>query len=94
MNWELNPTVANSIIIYRKATSDSTWPTSPLATVSVSSAVGHYDDSLSLGASYEYRLNFSTQQKFIYAGNAKEAQHFRGVVLLVIDESLVDNDGT
>jgi hypothetical protein len=95
LKWELDPSLATQVTIFRKATTDSAWPTSELAAVSVSGSTGHYDDStVAAGEAYEYRLTFSSQVKYVYAGNAKAAQHSRGVALLVIDESLVDSVGT
>ena len=94
LKWELNSSLSNQLVIYRKLAIDSAWPTSPLATVSISSSVGHYDDStVAVGEAYEYRLDFASQKKYVYGGNANAAQHFHGVALLVIDESLTDDDG-
>ena len=66
LKWELDPSVAPQVIIYRKAATDSAWPTSALEVVSISGPTGQYDDStVAVGGAYEYRLDFSSQEKHL-----------------------------
>lgn len=92
LNWLANAG-ANQYFVYRKLKAGTTW--GPVIGTFDGTATQFIDSTVNVGVSYEYRVTRQaatyTGFGYINAGIEVPAVHSRGILILVVDQSMVDS---
>jgi len=86
--WTSVNTQPTGYSIWRKAKTSTAWG-SPVATLPLGSASEYSDNTVAVGQAYEYRIRRTDTggEGYIFAGIEVPAQHQRGTLVLVVDNT-------
>lgn len=92
LNWPPHDD-ANNFVIYRKLKSENNWGS--VMSILDPDATQYVDTTVSMNVSYEYRVlktsDVATGHGYINSGIEVQATEFRGIMILVIEETIKDS---